>query len=376
MLSNNKNNFKYSYPLTFNVPFSHIAFFILAIVIWNYFLIQVLQDRNLTLENYQLFDISTTFIFLFFLIKNRISILKKIILITILALILITLNYLTDHKFTIAYHLFILFALLPFLLNVIANHHLLDIPFWLFLNMQTYTYNNVNLFTNTKGQKEHHTTDAIYIDLFFLNQEGEDKKLHAIAKEYLRLIKFWYAYENYRFKIRYFFPLLGLSLSVFIYLWSLFFFNSQCKDIEYLPHISIMSIYLLILFFSINLHANNFLSSKFYMGNILDKLNQIYFDQHEYRHQIKLFLDKNFLIYIHDRNYDQELCVNTSKSFQKFISKETLDKEGRNNILTIFISFIMIFLIEVLVNVQHPNIDKNNTKEEKCSKIITPSKPV
>lgn len=389
--SNKENKFKYNSPLPLSVsPYYIIILFITislymhqeilslvmscdyCIKLVEYFNLEILKKREPLLQDFQIFDITLSMFFIYYLLIDKLPRSKKLILLILLALMFWTLLQLTGEKTIVAYHLFILFTLLPFLLNVIANHYLIDMPFWLFLNMETYTFNKVTLFTNTKGKKEHHNTDAIYIDLFFLNQEGENKELHNISKEYLRLIKFWYAYENYRFKVRYFFPILGLMLSVIIYLKSLFFINETMYCIEYLNHMSIMSIYLLILFFSINLHANNFLSSKFYMGNILHKLNQIYFDQYEYKQQVKLFLDKNFLVYIHDRNYDQELCVNTSKSFQKFISKETLDKEGRNNILTIFISFVMIFLIEVLVNVQHvqptvPTQLNNSTKQGECN---------
>ena len=90
------------------------------------------------------------------------------------------------------------------------------------------------------------------------------------------------------------------------------------------------------------------------MQNILKELDRTYFNNQEYRQQIKLFLDRNFLIYIHDKQQDTHFCLNESKDFQEFIAQERADEEGRNLIVMVYISFFMILFIEVMVNRYQP----------------------
>jgi len=319
------------------------------------------------------FDIVLTCIYLYTLhpLSNRIK-----VFLLFLTLILFSILYLITKKIFISYHLFILLTLLPYLLIVFANKYLLDIPYALFANIQVSSLYNIDLFSSTQKETNHHEKELIYIDVFSLSEEFEDENYKKIKTHYIRFIKFWYIQKNYIFKLRYYFPTLALILGISIFYLILFTIRTFLPSINYLENMLLMTLYLAIFYLSVTFHINSFLQSKFYMGNILYALNKIYFDTQEYRHQLKFFLDKNFLIYIHDRHYDRHTCVNTNKDFQKFISKEKYDKEGRNSILTVFLSFILILFIEVTVNIQPTSFqnqshclhqDNNTTREGKTS---------
>ena len=271
---------------------------------------------------------------------------KKIFLIGISSIIFFGIAYLLTNDLKESYKIMFLWLALPVLLIFIANEFLIDIPFYLFIKIHTYRILGTDLFTNTKLKIDHHTKNEIYIDVFPQNRDFSDKKFEELEKDYVRLVKFWYAQSHYLFQVRYFFPLLAMILSPFIF----FCLLDTCHKQDTLHLYISITIFLFIFYLTITYHINSLLHSKFYMGKILQKLNSIYFDHAEYRHQLKQFLDKNFLIYIHDKKYDRHFCVNTDKNFQKFISQEKVDKEGRNSILTVFISFILIAFIEMMVN--------------------------
>jgi len=306
------------------------------------------------------FDITFTAIYLYTLysLSNRIK-----IFLLLLTLMLFEILYFITENFFISYHLYILLTLLPYLLIIFANKYLLDIPYALFANIKVSSLYNIDLFTTTQKETNHHKKELVYIDVFSLSEEFEDANYKKIKTHYIRFIKFWYIQKNYIFKLRYYFPILALILGISIFYLILFTVRALLPSIDYLENTLLMTLYLAIFYLSVTFHINSFLQSKFYMGNILDALNKIYFDKQEYRHQLKFFLDKNFLIYIHDRHYDRHTCVNTNEDFQKFISKEKYDKEGRNSILTVFLSFILILFIEVLVNIQPASSQKANENQ-------------
>lgn len=131
---------------------------------------------------------------------------------------------------------------------------------------------------------------------------------------------------------------------------------------------ALIAISLSILYFTMSSHINNFLHSDFYTNSILKELNKIYFDKHDHRQQLKLFLDKNFLVYIHDKQHDNYFCVNESKDFQNFIFNKKGDEEGRNLIIMVYISFFMILFIETstgdLLNISS---DDNKTQCSYCN---------
>jgi hypothetical protein len=267
------------------------------------------------------------------------------------AILLLFVLYVISEQLLLSYHLLLLFSVLPFILIAITNLHLLDIPYNFFLDMEVTSLYNLDLFTHTHHVTEHHKEkEKIYIDVFSLSEGFQDKKFKSIKNHYIRLVKFWYAHEYYLFKLRYYFPVLALLFGIMLFFIALYTLKINLSTPTYLEVTSIMSLFLAIFYLSVTFHVNSFLHSKFYMGNILKALNDTHYDNHEYRHQLRLFLDKNFLIYVHDRKHDRYICVNNNKSFQDLISKEKFDKEGRNHILTVFISFILILLIEVLVN--------------------------
>jgi len=331
-------------------------FYFIIMITFVYFLINTISKHEVILT----LDITFTLIYLFSL--TSISSKKRWYLLLFILIALFIL-YLTTQGLLISYHILVLLILLPYLLIAFANKYLMDIPYALFANIQVFSLYNIDLFTSTQKERSHHKAELIYIDVFSLSEEFEDENYKEIKIHYIRLVKFWYIQKNYTFKLRYYFPILALILGISIFYLILFTIRTFLPCIEYLEKTLLMTIYLAIFYLSVTFHINSFLQSKFYMGNILDALNKIYFDNQEYRHQLKLFLDKNFLIYIHDRHYDRHTCVNTDKNFQKFISKEKFDKEGRNGILTVFLSFILILFIEVLVNVQAPKQTSENLSQ-------------
>ncbi|CAA6821079.1 MAG: Unknown protein [uncultured Sulfurovum sp.] len=274
------------------------------------------------------------------------------------------LMFMLTKEIYLSYSLVLFLSFLPFALIIIANRYLIDIPYALFVNFKVFSVYNIDLFTNTNQAIDHHKEELIYIDVYSLSEGFEEQTYKNIKKHYIRLIKFWYAQENYLFKLRYYFPVLALVLGIFLFFILLFILRKFMPTLLFLEHSTIMSIYLVIFYLSVTYHINSFLQSKFYMRNILKELNHIWFDNYEYRHQVKIFLDQNFLIYIHDRRDDRHICVNTNKSFQDFISKEKFDKEGRNGILTVFISFILILFIEVLVNAEVPYEAINSSNKD------------
>lgn len=273
--------------------------------------------------------------------------------------------WLSNHDLYLSFKITLLWLSLPISL-LIANEYFIDLPFSFFIKMHSYRIIGTDLFSNTKLQIDHHTTNEIYLDVFPQNEDYNDKHFKKLELYYTRLIKFWYAQKNYLFKVRYTFPILAMIISPFIF-FCLLSLCSSSKMTSLECYIT-TTIFLFIFFLSITYHINSLLHSKFYMKKILDELNLIYFDHSEYRHQLKQFLDKNFLIYIHDKNYDQHFCVNTDKDFQNFISNEQFDKEGRNSIVTVFISFILIAFIEMMVNPPSIKSDINNTKPRSYSK--------
>jgi hypothetical protein len=228
-------------------------------------------------------------------------------------------------------HLIAIWLFAPFLLIHIANNYLIDIPYKIFIKIHTHTLNNLDLFSTAKEETRHHEEDEIYIDIIpQTDDQSEDfLKLQAM---YLRLIKFWYTQKNYQFKLRYFFPLLASIGGIFYFFYLLNFIQNGIfipNDIEGMHNIekmALMTISLTIFYFTMTHHINSFLHSKFYMNNILDELNEIYFDNHEYRHQIKLIFDKNFLVYIHDKNYDKHFVSMKVKIFKILFQKKNLMK--------------------------------------------------
>ena len=312
-------------------------------------------------DNIYLFNfISFHFMLFFFLSWNKI---QQFILITASFLFLGSILYfflIPDLQITL--HILIIWFLAPFILIYCANEHLLDIPFRWFLKIHTYTTSATNLFTDTKAYTEHHVKDDIYIDVFIKNTNFKEKKFIEIKTQYLRLIKFWYTQRNYLFRLRFFFPLLMIFIGSLYFFYLLDYINNCCDIIVTFDKLIIMGISLILFFLTMSYHINNFLDSKFYMGNILKKLNKIYFDNLEYKHQLRLFLDKHLLIYIHDRYHDRHFCVNNSKDFQSFIAEEKQDEQGRNMIITIYTTFIMILFIEIFVNIPtKPSSNENNT---------------
>jgi len=293
-----------------------------------------------------LFDISS-FVFMFYFFKSFSYNKRKVLSILMILLFGIT-YFITLQNIYATIHFLTIWLITPFLLVYIANYYLIDIPYSIFLNMHTHTISNGDLFSTTKNQTQHHQKDEIYIDIF-PQSENQDKEFIKIKMMYIRFIKFWYAQQNYLSKLRYFFPLLA-SIGGMVYFFCLLNFIQELK-LDDSSNMALMGISLTILYFTMSHHINSFLHSKFYMSNILNELNKIYFDSHEYRHQLRLFFDKNFLVYIHDKNYDRHFCVNTSKYFQEFIAEEKFDGEGRNLIITVYISFFMIFFIETSVNI-------------------------
>jgi hypothetical protein len=306
--------------------------------------LKILTQNHIYLFNF----ISLHFMLFFFLARHKIT---QLILIFISFLFLESILYLfLIPDFEISLHILSIWFLAPFILIYCANEHLLDIPFRWFIKIHTYTTNSTNLFTDTKSYTAHHIKDDIYIDVFIKNTNFKEKKFIEIKTQYLRLIKFWYTQKNYLFKLRFFFPLLMIFIGSLYFFYLLNYINNCCQIITPLNKLTIMGISLILFFLTMSYHINNFLDSKFYMGNILKKLNKIYFDNLEYKHQLRLFLDKHLLVYIHDRYHDRHFCVNTSKDFQNFIAQEKQDEQGRNMIITVYTTFIMILFIEIFVN--------------------------
>ena len=258
-------------------------------------------------------------------------------------------------------HLLTVWLFTIFFFNYLTNRYFIDIPFRIFLNMRTHIIKNVDLFTSVKEYTEHHTKNDIYIDIVPLAETyGNDEEFLKIQTMYLRLVKFWYAQKNYTFKLRYYFPLL-ITLGGLVYFFYLLNFINDIPDIEFDQQYMLMILSLTMLYLSMSHHIHTFLNSRFYMQNILQELDSTYFNNQEYRQQIQLFLDKNFLIYIHDKHQDTHFCLNESKDFQEFISQEKVDEEGRNLIVMVYISFFMILFIEVMVNRYQPPSDNNNS---------------
>ena len=336
------------HPL-FNLSWKEHRKHILSTICFSFFILVTLFFIYLTSNKYQdyllLFDIASLF-FMFYFFKTFSYNKKKVLLILIVLLSVVTFFITKDSSASL--HFLTIWLITPFLLVYIANYYLIDIPYSIFLNMHTHTITNTDLFSATKLHTNHHQKDEIYIDVF-PQSENQDQEFVKIKMMYIRFIKFWYAQQNYLSKLRYFFPLLA-SIGGMIYFFCLLNFIQTLK-LDDSSNMALMGISLTILYFTMSHHINSFLHSKFYMSNILNELNKIYFDSHEYRHQLRLFFDKNFLVYIHDKNYDRHFCVNTSKYFQEFIAQEKFDGEGRNLIITVYISFFMIFFIETSVNI-------------------------
>jgi len=348
-------------------------FLIISIIALVYCLVDYYFLPPNSIKAYTIFDIAILgFISCFLLDFSRrtiISLLSFALLLLFSSHIIIQYHnhFFTSNSIFQSIHLMTIWLFTPFLFTFITNKYLIDLPYKFFLNMHTHTLKNVDLFSSTKKITEHHTKDDIYIDIILQTEESDDELL-KIKTMYLRLIKFWYAQKNYIFKLRYYFPLF-ISLSSIIYFFYLLDFIKTINIIHNtdttigIQQMALVSISLTIFYFTMTHHINNFLHSKFYMSNILDQLNKIYFDKHEYKQQLKLFLDKNFLIYIHDRNHDKHFCVNESKDFQNFISNEVSDEEGRNLIIMVYISFFIILFIETSTGdlLNSPNSPKNNT---------------
>ena len=251
-------------------------------------------------------------------------------------------------------HLITIWLFCIFFFNYLINRYFIDMPFRLFLNMRTHIIKNVDLFTSTKEYTSHHKQNHIYIDIIPLAETyGNDEEFLKIQTMYLRLVKFWYAQKNYTFKLRYYFPLL-ITLGGLVYFFYLLNFIEYIPKIEFDQKYMLMILSLTMLYLSMSHHIHTFLNSRFYMQNILKELDSTYFNDQEYRQQIQLFLDKNFLIYIHDKHQDTHFCLNESKDFREFISQEKVDEEGRNLIVMVYISFFMILFIEVMVNRYQP----------------------
>ena len=284
-------------------------------------------------------------------------------------------------------HLTVTWLFLPFLFTFILNRFCMDLPYKYFLKMNTTTLKNIDLFTATKQELDHHTKDEIYIDII---QQTElptskiaEKDYLKIQNMYLRLIKFWYAQKNYTFKLRYYFPLFISLVSLIYFYYILDFLHAmqidKCNHISGIQTMSIIGISLTILYFTMSHHINSFLHSEFYTSSILKELNKVYFDKHDHKQQLKLFLDKNFLIYIHDKQHDTHFCVNESEDFQNFISKKKADEEGRNLIIMVYISFFMILFIETstgdLLNIEDNNSTIDCNKTQTSQTIIKKEKP-
>ena len=218
----NKSEYKSPHDLEIKKhPILQVNFFILFAFILIISIIYVINyhlgysNSKITTNTIILtFDSSLTLIYLYFLysISNRI----KGVLLLFMSILFFILYAITQDLF-VSYHLFILLTLLPFLLIVFANKYLLDIPYALFTNIQVFSLYNIDLFTTTQKETSHHKEELIYIDVFSLSEEFEDKNYKKIKTHYIRFIKFWYIQKNYLFKLRYYFPILALVLGISIF---------------------------------------------------------------------------------------------------------------------------------------------------------------
>ena len=274
-------------------------------------------------------------------------------------------------------HLTIIWLFLPFSFTYILNRFFIDIPYKYFLNIHTSTIKGVDLFTSTKQITKHHRKDDIYIDIIqqtkLPDSKIAEKDYLKIQTMYLRLIKFWYAQKNYTFKLRYYFPIFISIISLVYFFYLLDFIHEIQKNsssIEGIQSMGAIGISLTVLYFTMSHHINSFLHSEFYTSSILKELNKVYFDKHNHKQQLKLFLDKNFLIYIHDKKHDTHFCVNESKDFQDFISTKKADEEGRNLIIMVYISFFMILFIETSTG-DLLGLDNNETNTSKTTITIS-----
>ncbi|HIP11266.1 MAG TPA: hypothetical protein EYG73_00970 [Arcobacter sp.] len=311
-----------------------------------------------------------------FIRKNLFYFFLSILIFTLIAYMLLICNY-DDisplQRYTLlkaSFHLSIIWIFLPFFFNYILSRFGIDIPYKFFLNMHTATLQDTNLFSSTKQLTEHHEKDEIYIDIIQQTEvphsKIEKQDYLKIQNMYLRLIKFWYAQKNYKFRLRSSFSIL-ISIGSILYFFYLLDFmhnvqESSHGDILGIQSMGVIAISLTILYFTMSYHINSFLNSEFYSSSILKELNKVYFDKHNHRQQLKLFLDKNFLVYIHDKHHDNHFCVNESQDFQNFISNKEADEEGRNLIIMVYISFFMILFIETSTGDLLNSPDNNDTK--------------
>jgi hypothetical protein len=117
-------------------------------------------------------------------------------------------------------------------------------------------------------------------------------------------------------------------------------------------------------------YVNKFLDPNYYLEliNNLFRSSKINFRQEVNNNQkVILYLDKTFLITIYDKNTDDFNTLNTDKEFIKFVLDFSLDKEGRDYIINIFVSVFMVIYTAIFVQVL---VDNEVDKSIKKSKIV------
>ena len=304
----------------------------------------------------------------------------KIILLCLLTILLLLIClYLTLDKAT-AFFIWIIWVFTPLFLYFFTKKFL-EFPYRIFLGFNIEIHDNLDLFTNTKELNVTPKKNEIQINLYRLSNNNIKNKqnFQKIEKMYLRLIMFWYAQKYHRSKLRASFPLLALVLSIiyfFILLWIINDIDTSKNILEfvylskYFPQftsfltslnvidisdnirkLALMTTSLAILYFTMIIHINNFLDSKYYIERILQSFDKIHFKDLKYSHKIKLFFDKNFLVFIHDSGHHRDICLSNEKSFNKFILNGKFDIKGRNLIIAVFISLFFILFIETSVNI-------------------------
>jgi len=198
--------------------------------------------------------------------------------------------------------------------------------------------------------------DTIFIINTKVNQKKDikDDKFNSIKQYYAKLIYFWYATKFEKVLLRFILPLWSVIFGILFFVIILAILDN-IDNVEQVNIIrmSFVVLFLTILFMSMIYQINNTLDARGYMQHINRgfKNANINFGDIKPSQRVLLFFDRTFMVYIYDTKFDRRVLLNNSKSFERFILKADLDKEGRDNIASIFVTLFIVVYIEIFAQV-------------------------
>ncbi len=325
--------------------FYKVLFFIWALSVVSFFVISLEKHKTLLQK---------------FLLLHNIILIVAIFIVFIIALFSIEeRNYKEYHSWFLVEIMLSLLMIIPYIFIVLPKT-LLVLLFHKILRYRFFEVENSDFYTDAldydiviSNEAEAKKYDIVFIVTSKTLSKGDNFNL--LKQNFAKLIYFWYAHKYEKVYLRFILPIWSI-------LWGIIFFIATLSTLDHVSfqtdnnviRMSFVVIFLTILFISMIYQINDTLNPKDYINDIIKDFKRLHIkfkEGLEPAQKFFLFLDRNFLIYIYDKKYDRRVLLNKDKSFEEFILDAQLDKEGRDNIASIFVTIFIVIFIEIFVQV-------------------------